>query len=487
MVFNVMEFVSLLKKAGIVVSYSEIMDFMSALTLAGVGRDGFLWAMEAALVKDGNREAACRILDLFLQDAQKSTASPKAAATAKDAPRLDRENFQGKLDHLKNFIRNEKMRLAGDPAGRGAASCGSGIKGAGLYAENSVVKISSGESFVSMLTGGDSEKMRLAAREAADRLVREEFDQKDFIKRLKVVSGWAEGEEILGRMAERGAGPDRWALESLLQKFTGMAAGEWDRASWEKDPEIMLGRYDTSGVSFNRLDYDEAMDIKRKLVMLGRSLAARRGYRYRASPKGTVDLRRTAALAGIYGGIPVKLLLRNRIPTSPEIVILCDLSGSVSSFSRFMMLMVSAMHDRFRSVRSFAFVDGVEEITGMIRGWDAQKKISRILRETRIWQTGFSDYGAVWKLFGENFARVINRKTTLLILGDARNNYRPDGLDHFIGLAGRARRVIWLNPAPVQEWDREDSIISRYSPHCHMVIECRNLKQLEKAARYVFI
>jgi len=488
MLFNVLEFVRLLKKAGIMVSQSEIVDFMTALTLTGIERDGFLWAMEAALVKDGSSSVtARRILELFLRDAQKGTASPKAVCTAKDAPRLDRETFQRRLDQLKSFIRNEKMRLAGDPAGRGPASCGSGIKGFCQPAENSGLKMSSGENFVSLLSGGDGEKMRLAAREAVEKLGGEEFDQKDFIKKLKLVSGWAEGEDILGRMAEKGVGPDRWTLESRLKKFTDLAAGEWDRSLWKKSPELMLGRYDAGAVSFSRVDYDEAMEIKRKLLMLGRSLASKKGYRYRAARRGKVDLRRTAALAGIYGGIPAKLLMRDRIPTRPEIVILCDLSGSVSSFSRFMMLMVSAMHDRFRSVRTFAFVDGVEEVTGLIRGWDAQKKISRILRETRIWQTGFSDYGAVWKLFGDNYAHWVNRKTTLLILGDARNNYKPDGLDHFIGITGRARRVIWLNPAPVPEWDREDSIISRYSPYCHRVLECRNLKQLEKAARNVFI
>jgi len=481
-----MEYVGLLKKAGIEISQSEILDFMTALALTGVDRDSFLWAVEAALVKDGRRDQAKRILDLFLNDAQRRTASKRAVLWDEDPPRLDRETFQKKIDQLKSYIRTEKMLLAAKRGGRAGAPCGSGARGDFLYPKKETEKFS-GESFAGMLAGGDCEKMGLAAREAVERLELEEYGRKDFMKRLKAVSGWAEAEEMLEKMAEKGSGPDRWTLAARLEKFRALVDAQMDRALWEKDPEIMLGRYDTRAVPFSRVDYDEAMDIKRKLVMLGRSLAVKKGYRYRSFARGKVDIRKTAALAGIYGGIPVKLMMRDRIPTRPEIVILCDLSGSVSSFSRFMMLMVSALHDRFKSVRTFAFVDSVEEVTGMIRGWDAQKKISRILRETRIWQTGFSDYGMVWKLFSDNYAHWINKKTTLLILGDARNNYRPDGIDHFISLAGRARRVVWLNPAPAKEWDSEDSIISRYSPYCHQVIECRNLKQLERAARNVFI
>jgi uncharacterized protein with von Willebrand factor type A (vWA) domain len=479
--------VRLFRKAGIKVSGGETRDFMEALTHTGVDREGFAWALEAALVKENEKwEIARRILDLYLQDAAaKNTGAQKLCPPVNDAPKLDPEEFLARLNSLKNFIRNEKMlmreRTAGSPEG-GARGLTAGKRRPESYGPQKTA----GESFVSMILTGSADHMLLTARNAAEGLKGEQCHERDFLKRLKALSGWAEGEAMLERMAAAGHGPDSWTVEDRVKEFARLVDAERDRVLWKSDPGAMLDRHDVNGLPFNSLDYDEAREIKRKLFLMARSLATRKGYRYRAAKRGAVDLGRTASLAGLYGGIPLKLLKRDRIPTRHEILILCDLSGSVASFSRFMMLLVSAMHERFRSVRTFAFVENIEEVTGMIRGWDAQRKIARILRETGIWQTGFSDYGAVWKVFGEKYGHLVNKKTNLIILGDAKNNYKSDGLDHFIGIAARARRVFWLNPAPAQDWDREDSIISRYSPYCHSVTECRNLKHLEKAARNVF-
>lgn len=486
MLYSIIQLAGLLRKAGIRVSHSEIRDFMEALSYTGVDREGFAWAVEATLVKGEKSAAALKILELFLADAvDKQLKEYCRRPQQKETPRLSRQEFLNRLHTLKNYIRDQRMLLK-EGSLTGNQDGGSRIMGGRIESAAYEPERNSGEAFVAMISEGNIEKMLQFAREAVNLLEDGQCDGKDFIKRLKVASGWAEGEEILERMAAAGEGPDRWTAEERIHQFAGLAAEARDRMIWKKNPEEMLGQKNVSLISFNRLDYDESMEIKRKLVLLARRLASRKGYRYRAARRGQVDLRKTASLAGLYGGIPLKLLKRDRIPSKPEIIILCDLSGSVANFSRFMMLLVSAMHDRFRSVRTFAFVEGIEEVSGLIRGWDAQQKIARILRETRIWQTGFSDYGAVWRIFEESFIHLVNRKTNLIILGDARNNYKPDGLDHFINIAAGARRVFWLNPVPAREWDREDSIISRYAPFCHSVLECRNLQHLEKLARNVF-
>jgi uncharacterized protein with von Willebrand factor type A (vWA) domain len=328
--------------------------------------------------------------------------------------------------------------------------------------------------------------MRRLAGAALKMMPGSEMEEQEFFRQMKINTGWAGGEDLIRNLAGGSTVREWWALEERLEQFGRIVAAERDRLIWEKDPGLAAVALNAAKTAFNRLDYLQAREIRRKLVMLGRRLAARKGYRYAPSSRGKVDLRRTACLAGKTGGVPFKLLKRDRKPERPEIVILCDLSGSVASFSRFMLLLVSAMQDKFRLARSFAFVDAVEEVTPLIGGWDAEKKIAGILRKTRIWQTGFSDYGAVWRQFADSFPDVVNDKTSLFILGDARNNYKPDGVSHFAWIAAKARRVIWLNPAPVEQWNREDSIIDTYRPYCTAVLECRNLEQLEKVVRHVF-
>ncbi|MFZ5644039.1 MAG: VWA domain-containing protein [Bacillota bacterium] len=487
MLDNILVFIDILRKSGLKISNSEVRDFMEALSIIGFERDEFIYALEATLAKQEiDRDIILKLFNLFINEIGCSINKKLFSDAAKTPPRLNKAEFQNKLDMLKSYIRNEIMLLK-DNASCPGQSCrvtGSRITGH-LKKKGKSDKITGGI-FVSTILNGNTEDMRLLVRNAMERLPDRLSEDNSFLNRIKADTGWAEGEEILERMINDKK-LSRWEAVSRIEQFRDAISGEYDRRQWKSNRINLISRYNINDISFNRVDYEQAREIKLKLVRLGRKLATKKGYRFAASGRGQVDLRRTAALAGIHGGVPVKLLMRDRIPTKPEIVILCDLSGSVSNFSRFMLLLVSAMQDKFRSVRSYAFVDSVEEITALLRGWDAEKKISEVYRNTKIWQTGFSDYGAVWTIFYEKYREVVTSKTTLIILGDARNNYKPDGIDCFIRIATKAKRVLWLNPAPNVEWNREDSIISRYAPHCSRVLECGNISQLEKVSRLVFI
>jgi len=484
---EIMHFTGLLRRAGIRVSPGEVLDLTEALKLTGTDREGFLLAMEATIIKQESQIPALHSLfELYWDERGKSSGIFRPAQSLAPDPKMEPFLFQKRLDHLKNFIGNEKIRLSekvvaaampGGMAGRGATGHGKNRPPEAMAAP---------EKFVSAILDGSEEKMRQLVKRALDGISEDSPRDSELHRQLRNISGWAEGEELLKKICESKTGPDRWAVLERLNRFSEIAAKEIDRRIWHHSHERVLSRLNAEETYFNRLDYDQSREIKRKLVRLGKSLAVKPGYRYAPSPSGKVDLRKTAALAGVHGGIPVKLLFRCRQPVKPEIVILCDLSGSVANFSRFMMLLVSAIQDRFRWARSFAFVDAVEEVTPMIRGWDAEKKISEILRNTGIWQTGFSDYGEVWRQFEEEYGGVVGPRTTLIILGDARNNYKPDGIDHFAGITRKAKKVIWLNPAPKDSWDREDGIMSKYATYCHSVFQCSNIKQLERVVRDVF-
>ncbi|MFZ5595582.1 MAG: VWA domain-containing protein [Bacillota bacterium] len=483
MLSDVFEFVKVLRSAGVNTATSEIMDFLKALSLTGVGPGDFKTAAGATLIKQIEHVAVLdRLWELYWGRPRQITDEGKKPAAPETPPRMSREEFMSRVQSYKDFMRNEKMRLQEEKTV--VSSCGPGgvKKGAGIARGG----MSGAEKFVSLILGGNKEEMRAFIREAVSTLDFED-DESNWLRRLKIITGWAEGEDYLRSRRPCDPGISQSVIGDRLAMFMETVERERDRELWKKDRRSLFRRLNAGERHFNEIDYEQAQEIKRRIVLLGKKLATRKGYRYVTSPSGKkVDLRKTVSLAAKHSGVPVRLLFRDRIPSRPELVILCDLSGSVATFSKFMLLLVSAMHDKFRSVRSFAFVDAIEEVTGMIRGWDAEKKIAEIIRNTGIWQTGFSDYGSVWRQFEEEHKDVVSDKTNLIILGDAKNNYKPVGADYFQSIAERARRVIWLNPAPMSRWDAEDGVMSAYAPFCHCVMECRNLKQLERVAGQVF-
>ncbi|HBX24547.1 MAG TPA: hypothetical protein DEF34_13090 [Desulfotomaculum sp.] len=228
-------------------------------------------------------------------------------------------------------------------------------------------------------------------------------------------------------------------------------------------------------------------EIKKLLGALGKKLAVKRGYRKKPSLSGTVDMQRTVRKAVTCGGVPLVLKKERRVPASPLIVTLCDLSGSVAPYSEFFLQLFTGLRCRFKDMRSYAFVDRVAEVTGLIKNpgdsWSLSAR--QILREAKISLTGFSDYGQVWECFHNRYRDVLTPRTTVIILGDARNNWRPDGADIFRSITGLCRRTIWLNPLPREKWDAGDCIISAYAPYCSSVQECRNAFQLSQLIRNI--
>ncbi|MER6983900.1 VWA domain-containing protein, partial [Streptomyces carpinensis] len=205
-------------------------------------------------------------------------------------------------------------------------------------------------------------------------------------------------------------------------------------------------------------------------------LAARR----RRAARGTIDLRRTVRGSLSTGGVPMKPVLRRRRPVRPELVLLCDVSGSVSGFSDFTMLLVQALHDQFSKVRVFAFVNRIDEVTGFLRHGTADPEGlgSRIQAEARLtgWH-GSSDYGVALGEFAERYGDAVGPRTTVFVLGDARTNMSDPNLPALREIAGRARRLYWLNPEPRAQWGTGDSAAPDYAGVVDMH-ECRNARQL---------
>ena len=197
-----------------------------------------------------------------------------------------------------------------------------------------------------------------------------------------------------------------------------------------------------------------------------RSVAARR----RLHRRGRLEVRRTIRRSLGAGGVPIEPAFRRRRASKPELVVLCDLSGSVAEFAAFTLGLVHALHNELARSRTFVFVDGVAEVTDLRRpGATACPSVRNLLsRAGVVAGDGHSDYGRVFERFWHDHARHgVGPSTTVIVTGDARTNYRGAGLDAFRLLCDRAKRVYWLNPEPRADWDTTDSVIGLYAPTLH--------------------
>jgi hypothetical protein len=499
MLAELTRFVSLLRQAGVRVSPGETKDFFRSVELLGFEREQLLAAALSTLAKE---EKDRRLLEKFFRlnfapPSLSGLLSPFAGGKAGDKaarPRLFPEEFAARLDGMKSSLRREVAQIkaataAAYPSGSGTAGCGGSGRGRPnpVAAERGATpgSLAFRERAQCALAAGNREAMTVLAREAAREAVAAKgaCDYARLLAGARLTLGWSEAASGLEKDDPPGAAEN-------LRRFDALVREELDRELWwtgieerEKTPR----RANLAEVDFSRLDLNQVGEIKKKVARLARRLATRPSYRWRPSKRGRLDLRRTARRAGQTGGVALHLCRRERIRSRPVLAVLCDLSGSVAVFTEFMLLLVYAMHKKFRSVRSFVFVDDVEEISSRMAGGDPVEALTSARRTSCAARTPFSDYGAVWRSFCRNYLDTLAPGTSLVVLGDARSNWRHPETGCLARIRERVSRLIWLNPTPRHTWDKEDSIMSTFAPFCHYAGECRNLRQLEETARQIVL
>lgn len=240
-------------------------------------------------------------------------------------------------------------------------------------------------------------------------------------------------------------------------------------------------------VDFMHASREEMIGLRKALVPLTRRLAVRLARKRRHNRKGPLDFRRTVRASLSYGGVPAEPKFRHPKPHKPEIFVIADISGSVAAFARFTLMLVYAISGQFSKVRSFVFIDGIDEVTSYFEGVeDVTEAVHRVNTEADVvWVDGHSDYGHAFEVFHNKWGKEIGPKTTVIILGDARNNYHASQSWVIKEMQHKARHVYWLNPEPKSYWDTGDSIVGDYGAHCDDVFECRNLRQLERFVEHL--
>ncbi len=214
--------------------------------------------------------------------------------------------------------------------------------------------------------------------------------------------------------------------------------------------------------------------LKRRLATQGHELKGRQRHAH-------VDVRRTMRASLQTGGVPIELKYRPRRPRRPEIFVLCDVSTSVTSASTFFLSVLHALHDSFRKLRSFVFIERISEVTEVFeRERDFRAASEAVSRDAGVADiSGYTDYGRVWTEFLALIVDELHPRATVIVLGDARTNGRPPRDDVFAAITARAGRTFWLNPEPRLYWNYGDSVIASYERHC-TAFECWRTDQLEE-------
>jgi uncharacterized protein with von Willebrand factor type A (vWA) domain len=346
-----------------------------------------------------------------------------------------------------------------------------------------------------VLLSGDDEALRRLARQSVTGLGRTDSPpgrQSWFTYRVlralspetllaDLLKAVLEGEER-GGLSEKVA---RQMLTERIKKFEEYVEAEVRRRLAEDRGVETIAKTSVKPlieqVDFLRASRDEIAELRRRVYPLARRLATRLTAKRRLGRSGRLDVRRTVRASLSSGGVPLTTIHKPHKPHKPELVVLCDVSGSVAAFAHFTVLLAYALREQFTKVRVFAFVDTCDEVTRFFEhGGDVADALSRMAQEADVvWFDGHSDYGHSFEVFSQKWPDAVTPKTSLLILGDARSNYRALSLPALRSAVHHARHAFWLNPEPRQYWGSGDSAASTYGDVVPM-IECRNAAQLEE-------
>jgi uncharacterized protein len=454
-------FVHELRAAGLPVSMTENLDAMRAVEHVDIAdRDTFKAALGATLVKHHHHwRAFDTVFDVYFSlyapgvDGDDGDAAAWAEMQAMEgggaAGQMSAEELaEMLLDALMSMDTDELRRLAAVAVTR-YAGMEPGRPVGGTYYLYRTLRQLDLEGLAARMSGRAREQGQVGEGQLDDRLQQEEFEER--LRRLREL---IESEIRRRLVADRGVE----AMARTLRKPL---------------PE---------DVDFMHASRDEMQALQRAIYPLTRALAARLAQRRRRRNRGHLDFRSTVRHSLSYGGVPAEPKFRHPRPSKPEIMVIADISGSVASFARFTLQFVYAMASQFSKVRSWVFIDGIDEVTRFFQeSDDIAEAIHRVNTEADVvWVDGHSDYGHALDVFRERHLTEITPKTSVILLGDARNNYHASQNGIVKEIRQRARHVYWLNPEPRGYWDTGDSIVSDYGIHCDGVFECRNLRQLER-------
>jgi len=451
---RLLEFSNLLRRNGLRVSLAENMDTFRALSVVGLGdRETVRATLRASMVKRTiDIPTFEQLFTLFFSGL--ADAITQATAATSQALGLDDADFQRLLEELERLLRERGIELS--PLARALLGADGGrlermLREAGERARIGDIQQGFQEG---RFAHGVASELGLGA------LVRE-------IERLK--EQLQDGDARFARYLER-------RLQDLNDMIKALVRGQLERQDVARRDHERLAAL--SDKSFFYLTEEEIRRMQEAVQKLAQRLRNVISIRRRRARRGKFDSSGTLRRNLQYGGVPFRIVWDRRKKEKPQVMVLCDVSDSVRNVSRFMLQFVYSLQDLYSKVRSFIFVSEVGEITRLFEEQDIHQAIETALRGDVINVYAHSDFGRAFKGFHRDYIAAVNKRTTVIVLGDARNNYNLPHEWVLKEIRQRAKQLIWLNPENRMTWGFGDSEMDHYAPHCTLVEECRNLGQL---------
>ena len=450
---RILEFIGDLRRAEVRISPSEALDALAATAEVGLDdRDTFKTALASTLVKEArDRETFDRIFNLYFLDLQALGEGLRKALGPED-PRV--QELVDRLAAEEGLDLDDLSELL--------------LRGGGAEMEMAI-RAGGGQVGLERL-------MYFLQVGYFSRRIQDRFDlaaiERDFA-------------EIMRLLEARGLDPGQLArirnyLELRLEAFRRMirqhVERELERRAWRQGEKLQ--REMLSDKPLFALTADEVAQMKTVVARLARKIKDALALRQRQEQRGRLDTRRTMRKSLQYDGVPMEVVLRRRHREKPKLVTICDVSDSVRNASRFMLQLVWSLQECFSRVRSYAFVSEIAEVTQAFSIYPVERAIEWALKAAPVDYHCRSDFGYAFNRFAKTELDSLDRKTTILILGDARNNYNDPQAWALRHIRERVKGIIWLNPEGQWGWGIGDSVMPLYAPACDVVRECRTIGQL---------
>lgn len=454
---RIVKFISALRAGGVRVSLAESADAFSAVENLGIqNQDTFRLSLRATLVKDlESLPTFEELFPLFFSSGEPPPLlnlmdglTEEEADMMAEALRQFGQRLQGMLERL---LRGEQLTPAE------------------LQALGQMVG----------LTHADDLRYRDWMARRMQRALQFDQVQKAMQEIMELMAQMGMNKERLQQMRHLVA-QNMQALQEQLHQYTGQRIAE---NMAEQHPQDALdGLMDRP---FHTLSDSDMQQLHQEVRRLAALLRSRIALRQRRAKSGQLDAKATIRANLKHGGVPFQIKHRDR-SIKPKLVIICDISTSMRHCSELMLSLLYELQDQVSKTHAFSFIDHLEYITPDFQGNRANEAIQQVL--TRMPPGYYStDLGYSLQNFTDRYIDTIDHRTTLIVVGDGRNNYNDPRLDIFKQLARRSRRTLWLNPEMPMLWGSGDSDMLEYAPLCDVVLQVSTLSELTAAVDQLLI
>ena len=469
---KIIEFTNLLRKSGIRVSVSEAIDAFNALDeLSLDDRDVFRDAMRSAMVKRGDEIATYdEIFELFwsgFYDNLKGAFGDMEGDLSEMGIDLEQllsqlaemmKDMDGELDlsELAKAMLTQDMSQLENMIRAAAEDAGAG------RIENMLQ--------VGFFSRRTTEQLGLEGAQQ---------DLEGLVERMKAMGMGEEGiqqmQELIRKLME--------TVRRTVRNFTERELQQQNHNYMEKFRREML-----TEKSFYHLTEDEIQKMREVVTRLAQRIKNILSIRKKRLKRGKLDLHQTLRRNMARGGIPFEVVYKTRRKDRPKLVIMCDVSSSVANVSRFMLQFMYSLQEAFTKIRCYVFVAELGEVTDVFNDKEVSSAVEKALDGGDVINVYTrSNFGFAFHEFWKNHLAAIDNKTTVIILGDARNNYNDAKAWCIRDIQNKAKTLVWLNPESPSAWGFGDSVMDKYMPYCDIVEECRNLRQLSKVVDQILL